>query len=370
MSKVLIISNSDWNLVNFRLPLINELILNGQRVICVSGKSGKINQHEFNHNIDWIYLNSIHPRGVNPVSDVKLCYEIITILKSTNPDIVICYTLKINCYTGILCNFLKVPYIINVTGLGSEFKETRGYSLLVKFLLRISLINSSWTIFHNYDDRLRLIADGLLRDDQAKVISGSGVDVHHFTTKSQIRSIRKFIFIGRLLKEKGIVLFIKAALKLSIVHKSLKFYIIGDQYNVQNEEVENAIAMAKLNASFVFGDFTKDVRHMLENIDCFVLPSEREGLSKGLMEAMSMQKFVIVSNVPGCKDLVSDGFNGFLMKEYSVEALVQSIEEAIELNEFEIERFTTHARNTIVNNYTTDIIVKQYMELISPVLNK
>ncbi|NOT37419.1 MAG: glycosyltransferase family 4 protein [Saprospiraceae bacterium] len=364
MKRIVFVSNTSWNLVNFRMPLIKELLLKGNQVFCLAPKDNFTKILEALPGLHYLHLKYVQARGMNPFFELLLMAHILVRVKRIKPDLVISYTIKPNIYAGIICRWLNIPIMNNITGLGSEYKEGRGFSKAIGKMLHYTLEKSTAVIFHNSADKECLIRDAIIQEKNTYVINGSGIDIEFFKCRNKIRRVNKFLFLGRLLPEKGILEFIDAAREILIKRKDVSFTIVGDSYSVDNEEIRIALERIRDDKSFTIRKFTDDPRSCLEKSDCLILPSSREGLSKSLMEAMSMERVVIASNVPGCSELLDNGKNGVILEEISWRSVYNAISTVLDMDENEILLLTESARNKIKSEYTAEFIVNQYNNIL------
>lgn len=369
IKKILIISNSSWNLYNFRLPLIKSLCEEGHKIFCMASEDAYTQKIKKISLINFVDLNYLNPRGQNPFKEILLLLELFQKIRKIQPDLVISFTIKINIYSGIICRLLGTSYINNITGLGSEYKDGKGFSKFLTFLLRYALTKSKIVIFHNDEDRRALINDEIVLEDKTLLIPGSGIDELRFQSQRKIKEVNNFLFLGRWLREKGILEFIEASKELAKENSQLKFILVGDFYGVLDNEIKTAIDSIKENSSFKIHTFTEEVIPFFEEADCFVLPSTREGLSKSLMEAMSMERIAIASDVPGCRELIDNGKNGFLLPSIKSKELYHKMKFVSALDKMQLISITQNARVSIEKNFTTTQIVNQYKKLINKLLN-
>ncbi|MEP7196294.1 MAG: glycosyltransferase family 4 protein [Saprospiraceae bacterium] len=362
--KILFVSNSAWNLYNFRAPIIKAFIKDSIQVNCLC----KFDNYELELKKmgcgELINLKSILARGKNPFKDLKLLFEIHKAYKSLQPDLIFLFTPKLNIYGGIAATFGGRQYVNNITGLGSEFKLELGFPIYLKMLYRMAMKNAFCVVSHNLVDLDYLIGQNITNKSKSIVIPGSGINTEYFQPNKKISSVKRFLFMGRLLKEKGIVEFIEAAQILSRQNPDLRFRIVGNNYGVKDEKLDNLLNGLREHSSFEFLDFTNDPKKEYEESDCFVLPSFREGMSKSLLEAMAMSRLVIATKVPGCQEAIQEDVNGFLSIVGDRESLLKNMKRVIELDMESIEQVCNNARNTIQTYYCEEIIAAQYLKII------
>ncbi|MEO6692416.1 MAG: glycosyltransferase family 4 protein, partial [Saprospiraceae bacterium] len=363
--KILFVSNSSWNLYNFRRPLISALIMDGHEVSCLC-KESKTKLSLINELGCKIVaeLEHVNPRIKNPMADFFLMRELFKKYKDIKPDVIFLYTPKLNIYGGIVARILGIQYINNITGLGSEFTRKMRLPFYIKLLYRWSLRKAIRVISHNAHDLDYLISNGICKKENSEVIPGSGIDLEYFTSERKIKSVVNFLFSGRFLEEKGVIEYLEAAIFLSSRYSHHIWNLVGDNYGVGSRRIDKLIEKAKLISNIRMYEFTDNIKQYYEAFDCFVLPSYREGLSKSLLEAMSMERIVIASDVPGCREAIKQGVNGFLMASQNTIELTNIMEKVIHLKESEIEKLCMEARAQVKNVFSKQIIVGLYKSII------
>jgi glycosyltransferase involved in cell wall biosynthesis len=224
--KIAITINTAWNIYNFRLGLLKELQKQTNKIIALSPTDTYVNKLE-KENIEFhpIVINS---KGINPLEDFILIKNYFSALKKIKPDIVLSYTIKPNIYASIACRVLKIPVINNVSGLGTLFIKKSLASYIAQILYRFAFRKSSWVFFQNETDRNVFLSKKMVSPLKTSVLPGSGVNISHFKTERTSNNGKKFLFVGRLLGDKGIREFIKAANKLSVEFSSLEFLLVGE----------------------------------------------------------------------------------------------------------------------------------------------
>lgn len=312
--------------------------------------------------------------GINPFREIKTIFELYKIFRREKFQIVHSFTPKINVYTSIAASLARIPFIVNhVTGLGYVFIEegknlkTLFLKLLLKSLLYLSFFLATKVIFQNNDDY-----KSFKIDERKKVlIKGSGVNEERFSKNNinikEIEKIRKefsinpvniiITFIGRLLKHKGIEEFVKVCDLLIEKYNNLTFLIVGD-YDKCNPAVISEEFFEKLKTKKHFRLFPR--RDDIENIyfltDIFVLPSYREGLPRTVIEAMAMEKPVVITDTEGCRDTITDGVEGFIVPPRKVEELNNAIENLI-LDEDLRKKMGEEGRKRVLKEFSNRIII-------------
>ncbi|MFC3285492.1 glycosyltransferase family 4 protein [Litchfieldella rifensis] len=268
----------------------------------------------------------IHPinmgrTGVNPLHDLQTLLSLRKLIMQVKPKVVFGYTVKPVVYGSLAAKSAGVPRIYSmITGLGHVFTtdsaKTRRLRRIISVLYLAGLACNRKVFFQNPDDRQEFIDRGILRHPEKSVRTyGSGVDMQHFARKPLPEGPPVFLFIGRLLIEKGIAEFCEAARAVSTDFPQARFIAVGPlnselPHSCTQEDLERWKAQGVVE--FVGG--VKDVRPWIERCSVFVLPSYREGTPRSVLEAMSMGRAIITSDAPGCRETVVEGENGFLVE--------------------------------------------------------
>jgi len=372
---VAIVINTTWNIYNFRLGLLKALQKKGYRVIAIAPNdsySKKLENEGIEH-----YDIEINNQGTNPIEDIRLVYKFYKLYKSLSPDIILQYTIKPNIYGSIAGGILGIPIISNISGLGTVFLNDSFSSKIAKILYKVALIIPKKVFFQNSDDRKLFISSKLVNKKKTDLLPGSGIDIKKFRpikVENDNKSI-KFLFIARLVKDKGLVEYIEASkiinnLKLKIEnYQKPKFDILGAFYS-GNPTAITTKEMKKWEKEGIvrYLGTSDNVKFIIAQYDCIVLPSYREGLSRVLLEAASMAKPIITTDTTGCRDVVEDGVNGYLCKVKDVKSLAEQMRKIIFLSKEEKEKMGTKGREKIKKEFDEKIVIQKYLESIDKIL--
>jgi len=298
--------------VNYRMDLIRTFQEEGFCVHVLTQKDG----HEKDLIAEGVIVHPllISRAGLNPFLEIICFFSMLRCLISVRPIVVLGFTIKPVVYGALACRILNIRHILTMTGLGTAFISQNWITFVVKLLMRISFANADIVFFQNNADRDLLLKERVLESRQVKLVPGSGVNLSKF---GQVPIFQKktinYLFIGRLIKDKGLEEFVNAAHLVKKTHQKTKFLLLGP-VGVENRSsvsIEQFKDWQKGGIIEYLGD-SSDVRSHLKDADCIVLPSYREGLSKVLLEAGAVGRPAITSDVPGCKDVIEDGINGLL----------------------------------------------------------
>ena len=273
--------------------------------------------------------------GLNPFADIQTTMELINKIKSINPDIVLSYSAKPVIYGSIAAKAAKVPSIIGMLeGLGYTFTDQpNGQSVKTKLVRNIQVLLYKFAfryidkiIFLNQDDKKDLMDIYKFKKPEAYILGGIGLNLNNYQFSMASVQPVKFLFIGRLLKEKGVFELIEAIRIVKSKYPNCSFTVLGaiDHENLgalKQEKLDELIA-EKL---FEYPGYVANVQEWITNSSVFVLPSYREGVPRSTQEAMAIGRPVITTDVPGCRDTVVDGVNGFLVPKWDVKILVEKM---------------------------------------------
>lgn len=284
-----------------------------------------------------IYPVKMGRTGINPFHDFKFLAVLVKLLRQIRPQAVFGYTIKPVIYGSLAARLSKVPRTYSmITGLGHVFttENTRNKQLqkVISFLYRLGLNSNSKVFFQNPDDLQEFLNRGILKDPSKAVRTfGSGVDIQRFARQPLPEGPTTFLFIGRLLTEKGIAEFCEAASQVHVIYPAARFIVVGPHDpNLPHSCAQHDLKRWKAAGLVEFVGGTKDVRPWIAKCSVFVLPSYREGTPRSVLEAMSMGRPIITSDAPGCRETVADGTNGFLVPPRSIEPLTNAMQYFIE----------------------------------------
>jgi glycosyltransferase involved in cell wall biosynthesis len=363
---VLVAANSTWNLVHFRGAILRELKRRGLRVVAVAPLDHSAQDLErIGVEVEPVAINA---RGVSPAADLRLVSDYKQIIDRVRPDAFLAFTTKPNIYGSIAAQARSVPVVNTITGLGTSFLTGRILQQIVTTLYRFALKHSYRVFFHNDDDKELFVGLKIVSGERADVVGGSGVDLQRFSPAPSKRasSHTTFLFVGRLLRDKGAGDFAEAA-RIVRSQRSARFQMLGSA-----DKHPKAVSDATLNGWKSEGvvemlGTVSDVRPMIRMADCVVLPSYREGLPRVLLEAAAMGKPVITTDVPGCRHAVQHGSTGLLCEPRSPSSLARAMLRIIDMAAEERAAMGLRGRDLVRRKYSEDGVVGQYLEVLSEI---
>ena len=366
---IAIVLNTSWNIFNFRLGLLQALQKEGYKIIAIApldDYSEKLTELGIEH-----YDICINNKGTNPLEDAKLVFAFYKLYKEISPDVLLQYTIKPNIYGSMAAGMLGIPVISNISGLGTVFLNNSLSSKVARLLYKIALRTPQRVFFQNSHDRELFIDSKLVKENQTGLLPGSGINTKLFkpNTHKKENEVIQFLCVARLVRDKGIKEYEKAAEILKKKYANIEFAILGAYYpgnptaitkdEMQKWEEEKIIHYLGTN---------DDVRSVMLKADCIVLPSYREGLSRVLLEAASLEKPIVTTDVPGCKDVVDDGVNGFLCVVRDAESLAEAMEKMILLSEEQRLEMGKRGRDKVINEFEEQIVIDKYIKAIDEIL--
>lgn len=359
---VLVLANYDVGLYKFRKALLHELITLGNTVYISLPDGEHISALA---ELGCKFIETVlDRRGMNPIRDIGLYRKYLKILQDIRPDLVITYTIKPNIYGGFACRVKKIPYAANITGLGSAIEGGGVLRKLIFAMYRTALKRAKVVFFEN-EGNLRVLLDaGIVKKDQTCLLNGAGIDTDEYPllpypTDSTVR----FLFVGRIMKEKGVDELFYAAQRLK---NEFGDGVVIDIVGMFEESYQTMIEDLQTDGAIVFHGYQRDVGRFYEKAHCVVLPSYHEGMSNVLLEAASSGRAVITSDIYGCREAVEDGVSGFLCKPKDADALYAAMRKFFaELSQEDKKQFGIAGRHRIEVMFTKTKVVNKTLERLS-----
>lgn len=308
----------------------------------------------------------IQNMGTDPLEDLKLWWDYCKLIKREKPNVVLSFTVKPNIYGGMAARILGIPYFPNVAGLGTAFIRTGWITWIVKYLYRFMLNGATTAFFQNSEDQSLFIQQGLVAPTKTKVLPGSGVDTKRFFPLQSSRS-EEFTFLlpSRLLWDKGVGEFVEAAQIIKSECSSVRFQLLGFSSTENRSAITEEQLQFWVQAGIVeYLGATDDVRPYFAAADCIVLPSYREGTPRSLLEAASMARPIITTDVVGCREVVDQGYNGLLCRSKDAKDLAIKMREIMQMNPQELQEMGVRGREKMLSQFDETIVIEKYLEVI------
>ncbi len=363
---IAIVLNASWNIYNFRMGLIEKLQERGYRVIALAPPD-EYSPKLIAAGVEFFPLHFLVRKSTNPFKDLRLIRELRKMYVREGVDLALQYTIKPNIYGTLAATFTRTKTICTITGLGYAFLSKGLASVVAKWLYKFAFRRADRIFFQNADD-FKLFQRLKLADPaRSKVVRGSGINTHYFNpayNHTAEQDTIHFLFIGRLLHDKGVKEMMAAATEILHRNTHARFSIIGDIDDNNPAALERTALQQWLaaNPSVEHITHTNDVRSYLAKADVVVLPSYREGLPRVMLEGLSMAKPLITTDVPGCRETVTDGHNGFLVKVKDVDSLVNAMQRMIHLTPSQRTEMGQRGRKLALQHFDEKSIVQHYLE--------
>ncbi len=366
--RVMISINASWNIYNFRAGLVRSLSEDGYEVV-VAAPLDEYSQRLPGLGCCHIAL-PMDSKGSSPIHDGILFLRYLRLLRRLRPNVFLGYTVKPNIYGSLAAQFLGIPVINNVSGLGTVFVRENWLTKLVKLLYWLALRRSKTVFFQNEEDCELFVRLGLVRSDRAMLLPGSGVDLDKFRPQPASfgsgNPAPSFLLIARLIWEKGVGEYVEAARLVKQRFPETRFQVLGF-LDVANR---GAIPKAQMDEWVKEGiieylGVTDDVRTAIAGASCVVLPSYYpEGTPRTLLEAAAMGKPLITTDTPGCRNAVSDGVNGLLCAARDHKDLAQKLIDFLSLDPDAQERMGLASRMKAEVEFDEQIVAGRYLAAI------
>ncbi|WP_333714752.1 glycosyltransferase family 4 protein [Yoonia sp.] len=362
---IVITTNLSFVAANFRGGLIRALVAAGHRVTVLAPED-RYSKTLRRMGAEVVPV-PIARNGANPLVEARSLAMIHARLRHLRPDMVFSYTIKNNIYAGLACRALGLAFVPNVTGLGPAFGSRGVLGGVVRWLYGVALRRAVRVFFQNADDRAVFVDKGVVAPDRAHLLPGSGVNLTRFAMAGMPDDEHVvFLVVARMLRDKGIGVFVEAARGLKARHPAVAFQLLGPV----DPDSKTAIPQAQIDAWVAEGVVTylgskADVRPAIRQAHCVVLPSfYREGTPRSLLEAGAMGRPLITTDMPGCRDTVADGVNGFLVPPQDAKALAEAMGRFLALTPAQRAAMGAASRRHVESHYDERIVVDAYLDLI------
>jgi len=362
--KIAIVLNTSWNIYNFRMGFIQALLKAGHEVHTIApvdeytkylAEAGCIH-----------HPMKMDRRGANPIKDIALTGELFLIYLRMKPDIILHYTIKPNIYGTFAAALLGIPVINNVCGLGTVFLKRNLASLIALTLYKFAFLFPKKVFFQNSEDLNLFVAKKLVSKSRVDLLPGSGIDLEEFRPVEFKRNRHfTFLMISRIIIDKGVLEYITAIENLKAKGILARFQLLGSTDPEHKRGIKlNMIAEWISNGTVEYLGTTSNVIPYIANADCIVLPSYREGTPRALLEAASCAKPIVATNVPGCRQVVLDNFNGLLCNSKDANDLADKMENMLSMKDIQLKQFGENGRSLVEKEYDQNIVIEKYFNAI------
>lgn len=360
MKKILILANKDITLLYFRKELIEKLIEEKNKVIVCFPKSDNVKEF-INMGCEFIDIK-MDRRGTNPIKDMTIIFNYLKILKKTKPDIVLTYTIKPNLYGGLACRIKNIPYIANITGLGTALQNEGILQKITIFLYHRAFKKIKCCFMQN-EDNMKFFEKHNIANGKRKLLPGSGVNLKKYKLLEYPKENEdlEFLFIGRIMKEKGIDLYIDVAKYIKNKYKNTKFHVIGYCEQDYKEKLEDLQKQGIL----IYHGKQDDMSKFYKLSCCTIHPTYYpEGMSNVLLESAASGRPIITTDKPGCREIVENNITGFIVKPKDIESLKIAVEKFINMPYTEKVNMGLLGRKKVEKEFDRNIVINRYLDAI------
>lgn len=357
MSKVLFLVNHDVVIYNFRLELVERLLAEGHQVVISSPYGERID--------DLVALGcefrpiTLSRHGMNPVQEMKLLWDYLKLIKKEKPDVVFTYTIKPNIYGGMACALRKVPYVVNITGLGTAVENSGLVQKITVMLYRLALARVQRVFFQNEENR-QFFVDRKLAMGKHGMLPGSGVNLQRFSPLEYPgEETTEFVFISRIMKEKGADQYLEAAEYIREKYPNTRFHICG----FCEQAYEQKLKDLHDKGIIIYHGMVRDVKQVIAKTHCTIHPTYYpEGLSNVLLESAACARALITTNRSGCREVIDNGINGFVVEQKNAQDLIDKIEVFLALPWEQKKAMGIAGRAKVEREFDRQIVVEKYLQ--------
>ncbi|MCJ8165484.1 glycosyltransferase family 4 protein [Pontibacter sp. E15-1] len=367
--RIAIVINTSWNIYNFRMSLIKALLAEGHEVVAIAPRDA-YSERLVAAGCRFVPVQM--EKGTNPFTDLRLIWRLYKTYRQVRPQVLLHYTIKPNIYGAVAAHWAGIPAINNVSGLGTVF-ITRDYiSSIALRLYKMTFRYPAKVFFQNQDDRRLFLRNNLVRPDITEVLPGSGINLQEFVPDREFKRHEPFTFlmVARVLYDKGIAEFVRACKLVQGKYPQVRCQLLGQV----DEQSRSGVRRRQLEAWLASGVLeylgtTDAVANVVRHADCVVLPSYREGTPRTLLEAAAMGKPLIATNVPGCREVVQHGINGYLCRVRSADDLADKMVQMLQRSDGELKKMGEASRQLAATRFDDRIVIGKYLQAIQTILN-
>lgn len=367
MIKVLILANSLNGLFNFRKELVEKMISENIKVYIAAPVNEK--KIFFSDIGCEVYNTPMKRRSINLLNDIKLIKLYNELFEDIKPNIVLTYTIKPNIYGSLLCRLKKIPTLSTITGLGTSIESNNPISKIIVLLYRVAFKKSKIVFFQNESNRQFMVKKKIVCLNKTVLVNGSGVNLNQHVLEEYPleKNMIKFIFVGRIMKAKGVEELFEAIKFIKDNNSSnVEFHILGDF----EEEYEEYVTSLTEHNYIVYHGRRDDVHSYIKDCHALIHPSHHEGMSNVMLEAAASGRPVIASNISGCKEIFDNNITGLAIEPKTVKSLISAIYRFIELPHNNKREMGIKGRKKVETEFDRYDIVSKYFEVINDNLKK
>lgn len=364
MKKIIFSDNTLWGLLNFRGGVIQYLSDNGYEVVLIAPKDELCDLTNIPAKVRYIPIE-LQNISKNMVADIKYYKAIKTIYRNERPDYILHYTIKPNIYGTMAAHSLGIRSSAMITGLGHVFTKGGIGNRIARLMYKYAMSYSEKVFVLNESNRDTLLGNRVVSKEKMLWLEGGeGVNLQQFSAQTVPNNDKPvFLMVTRLLYEKGYTEYVNAA---HVLKDKAEFRIMGPIYLHPSGVHPDTISKDVLSGAIKHIEYSPDVVSQIIQADCMVLPSfYGEGLSRVLMEGLAMGKPIVCTNIPGCRETVDDGVNGFLCQPKDSVSLTKACEKFIALSPEERSEMGHESRKKAEQNFDERFVIEKYQSLLN-----
>ena len=354
--------NHDVVIYNFRLEIVEKLLADGHEVYISSPYGDRID--------DLVRLGAkfiettIDRHGKNPFNELMLLKDYKKLMKTIRPDVVLGFTIKPNIYGAIASRKFDIPFVANITGLGTAAENPGITQEIVVLLYKYAFRGIKKVFFQNTENQ-QFFIDKKIAVHAHDLLPGSGVNLQRYSfVEYPSDDVIKFAYVSRIMKEKGIDQYLEAAEYISRKHPNVEFHICGFCESEYNGKLQQMSDMGVVK----YHGMIRDVAGFMSNMNAIIHPTYYpEGISNVLLESCAIGRPIITTDRSGCREVVDDGVNGFMIPQKNSQALIEAIEKFIGLDFEQKRKMGAEARAKVEREFDRNIVVQRYVDIIREV---
>ena len=360
--RILILANNDVGLYKFRKELIEALIKENE--VYINLPDGKYVENLVSIGCKFIACELLDRHGTNPVKELRLISYYNRLLKELKPDIVFTYTIKCNVYGGMACGKLGIPYVVNITGLGTAVENAGLMQKITLTLYKQGLKKAQKVFFQNTENRDFMIDKGVVHGAY-DLLPGSGVNLEQYRVlEYPDNGTIDFLFIARVMKEKGIDQYLEAAKHIRNKHPETRFHVCG----FCEQAYEEILKDYQSQGIIIYHGLVDDMVSMYKIASCTIHPTYYpEGLSNVLLESCACGRPIITTNRAGCREVIDDGINGYVVKEKDSQDLIDKIELFLKKKPEKRKKMGLEGRRKVEKTFDRKIVFEKYLNEVKKI---
>jgi glycosyltransferase involved in cell wall biosynthesis len=367
MARIIILENTFYTVLSLRMEILCCLRENGYEVIILSTGPSEDFEKLSSLGFHCIDVGSVI---LNPIKALAFILALMRNIRKISPLAICSFTIRPNIFGSIVARVLRIPIISNVTGTGPLTESNSMVYKIIRLLYKFAFSKNKTVFFQNEDDMHFFLHNSYVSSSQAKLLPGSGVDTDHYAPREKTESNFSFLLISRLIRDKGVMEFAHAAEVVKKSHPEIDFKILGPFWT--QSIGKNTLTMGDLDP-YIQNDivnylgYTLDVRPYIAEADCIVLPSYREGCANVLMQAASMSKPLIATDVTGCRNLINDQDSGYICKVKSTDDLAEKLIKMYSISAEKRKNMGQNGREKMIKEYQKKIVFEAYLNEIKSI---